>query len=243
MRGEVGGQTTGSSDTAAEAARRVSSFPYFSSGSKAVDELLGGGYRAGRLTEVFGRSNSGKTQLAMQAALVAARGGNRSLFIDTEGSFRPERMEEMARARGWKAEGLLEKVVYVRSDSSAEQMETIRKMNSRGATASCALVIIDTLTRNFSVDLPGRSNLSSRQGALDVHLSEMARDAYLRGRAYLLTNRVTFGTLHDVGVGGRTVEQLVHSSVRLEKEGGRIRATALPSGRSVVTEVGTAGVA
>lgn len=228
--------------TAEEAVKRVASFPFFGTGSKAIDGLLGRGYRAGRLTEVFGRSNSGKTQLAMQAALLAAKDGARALFIDTEGTFRPERLEQMAKARGWDPTGLLERIVYVRSDSSSEQMETVRGMNDRQATAGCAFVAVDTLTRNFSVELPGRSNLSSRQAALNVHLSEMSRDAYLNGRAYLLTNRVTFGTTHDISIGGRTVEQLVHASLRLGREGSSVKATLTTTGESVLAGIGPAGV-
>ena len=229
-------------ETAGDTIRHVSSFPFHSTGSASIDKLLGGGYRAGTLTELFGSSNSGKTQLAMQAALIAARDGMESLYIDTEGAFRPERVEEIARARGWKMDGVLERMVYARCDSSSEQMEAVRKMGSRHATSACKLVIIDTLTRNFSIDLPGRGNLSSRQGALDVHLSEMARDAYLNGRAYVLTNRVTFGATRDVGIGGKTVEQLVSTSVLLEKAQDKIKATLIPSGDSTTASVGQFGV-
>ena len=227
---------------AGDAVRRVTTFAFHRTGSAKFDALLGGGFRAGTLTEVFGRSNSGKSQLAMQAALVAARGGQKSLYIDTEGAFRPERVEEIARVRGWETEGVLEKIVYVRSDSSSEQTETVKRMSSRTATSGCKLVIVDTLTRNFSLDLPGRSNLSSRQGALDVHLSEMARDAYLSGRAYVLTNRVTFGGARDVGIGGRTVEQLVGDSVLLERVQDGIRATLISTGDSATVLIGPYGV-
>jgi DNA repair protein RadA len=242
VRAGVRGMTSGLWEAADESARRVSSFRFFSSGSPTIDRLLGGGYRAGRIIELFGRSNTGKTQLAMQAVLAAARAGVRSLYVDTEGAFRPERLEEMARARGWEIDGLLEQIAYIRSDSSSEQMETVRRMAVRPATARCELVVVDTLTRNFSVELPGRSNLSSRQAALDVHLSEMARDAYLNGRAYLLTNRVTFGTSHDVGIGGRTVEQLVHASVMLERDEARVKATLMPKGENVTTRMSAEGV-
>ena len=194
------------------------------------------------MTEIFGRSNSGKTQLAMQAALLAARSGRKSLYVATEGSFRPETVESRAEARGWDPRGLLEEMVYVRSDTISEQMEAVRRMGARPATSLCSLVIIDTLTRNFSVELPGRSNLSTRQGALNVHLSEMARDAYLNGRAYLLTNRVTFGAVHDVSIGGKTVEQLVHASVRLDRVGTSVRATLVPGGESTVANLGPRGV-
>lgn len=236
------GETAGSVEAADESVRRVASFPFFGSGSERLDSLLGGGYRAGTLTEVFGRSNSGKSQLAMQAALEAGRVGHRTFYLDTEGSFRPERLEQIAFARGWETRGLLERVLYVRCDSAAEQMEAVRRMQGRAATSSCRLVVIDTLTRNFSVELPGSSNMASRQGAIDVHLSEMARDAYINGRAYLLTNRVTFGPTHDVGIGGRTVEQMVNASVLLERSGSRVRATRSGVEEPAELEVSEAGV-
>lgn len=239
---EAGVETEGSVETADASVAKVKSFPFFGSGSKSLDSLLGGGYRAGTLTEIFGRSSSGKSQLAMQAALEAGRLGHRTLYLDTEGSFRPERLEQIALARGWDTGGLLERVVYARSDSAAEQMEAVRRMQGRAATTACRLVVVDTLTRNFSVELPGRSNMASRQGAIDVHLSEMARDAYINGRAYVLTNRVTFGPTRDVGIGGRTVEQMVNASIMLEREGTRVKATRIGTGRSARLEIGESGV-
>jgi DNA repair protein RadA len=233
---------TGDSVSGSEALKRNSEFRFYGSGSGALDRLLEGGYREGRVVEFFGRSGSGKTQIAMQAALSAARAGVRVLYVDSEGTFRPERVEGMASARGWDSAGLLDRVIYLRTDSSSEQMEAIRRMSKREATSECKLVVVDTLTRNFTVDLPGRSNLPSRQGALDVHLSEMARDAFLNARAYVLTNRVTFGATGDVGIGGRTVEQLVHASIRLNREGDRVRATNISSGESVLAGFGEAGI-
>jgi DNA repair protein RadA len=194
------------------------------------------------MVELHGRSNTGKTQLAMQAVLCAAWRGKKALFIDTEGTFRPERLEGMAEARGWDPTGILERIVYLRTDSFVEQMETVAKMKVRKATAACSLVVVDTLTRNFTIGLPGRSNLAERQGSLDVYLSEIARDAYLNGRAYLLTNRVTFGPSHDVAIGGRTVEQMVHVSILLERDGGSVKATNLSTGQSVLALMSKAGV-
>ncbi|HYC12052.1 MAG TPA: AAA family ATPase, partial [Nitrososphaerales archaeon] len=170
--------------------RRSRAHGYCSSGSKAIDEVLGGGFRAGSLAVVFGKANSGKSQLAMQAVLCAARAGADSLYVDTEGAFRPERVEEMALARGWASEPLLSRITYLRCDSAAQQAESVRRMQTWTRTASCRLVVVDTVTKNFSIDLPGNENLPGRQGALGAYLSEMARDAFLNGRAYLLTNRV-----------------------------------------------------
>ena len=214
----------------AAAVEKASSLPYFATGSARLDALLGGGYRAGRLVEVFGSSNSGKTQLAMQAALMAASRGVRSLYVDTEGSFRPERIEQMAVARGLEPSPILEKVVYLRAASMAEQREVAAGVSRASAFASCRVVIVDSLTKNFTLELPGRSNLAARQGALGAYLSEMARDAFLHSRAYVLTNRVTFGAKLDVGIGGRTVEQLVHRSLRLERAGDTVRLTDAAGG-------------
>jgi len=242
MNRRSGDKTSSSVESAEAAMKRLASFPTFATGSKSLDALLGGGYKGGTITLLYGRSNSGKTQVAMQSAMLCAQSGRTSLFVDTEGSFRPERVEEMARARGLEPGGILNRIVYARCDSASEQMETVRMMPTRRATSSAGLVVVDTLTRNFTLEFPGKPNLSSRQEALNVHLSEMARDGYLNGRAYLLTNRVTFGNQQDVGIGGRTVDQLVHRTVLLEREGVKVRATDIGSRKRALAEVSATGV-
>ena len=197
---------------------RLSSVRRLSSGSVRLDSLLGGGYAPGMLVELFGRSNSGKSQAAMQAVAVAAMGGQSAVYIDSEGAFRPERVKSIAAARGSREEELLDRIVYVRVRTAAAQMDAVRALAGRHETAGCRLVVVDTLTRNFTLDYPGGTNLARRQGALDVHLSEMARDAVLHCRSYLLTNRVTFGSSGDTSIGGSTLGQLVHASIQLAKQ-------------------------
>jgi RecA/RadA recombinase len=225
------------------ALKRSSSFLVYSSLSRTVDGLLGGGYRAGTVTEIYGKSNTGKTQLTMQAVMAAASMGQGALFIDTEGAFRPERIESMASQRGWNPREILGRVVYLRATDSTQQREVIRRLNEREATSSCGLVAIDTLTANFSLDYPGSANLPRRQGAVDVHLSEIARDSYINGRAYILANRVVSqqdGT--ETHVGGRTVEQMVHRSMHLVRQGDGIRVTLQGPGRHSATAIlGAAG--
>lgn len=203
--------------SASDAVRKALAFRWWTSGSPAIDGLLGGGFREGRVIEVHGRSGSGKSQLAMQTVLSAARLGAKTLYVDSEGAFRPERLQSMAEARGWKETEFLDRIGYVRTDSSSEQMDLVRRMSKRDSTAQCRVVVVDTLTRSFALEMPGRTNAPARQGALDLHLSEMSRDAYLNSRAYVVTDRVTFGQSGDTMIGGRTVRQLVHASVTLER--------------------------
>ncbi|MBI3859288.1 MAG: hypothetical protein HY296_03480 [Thaumarchaeota archaeon] len=226
-----------------EALAEARSAPFIGTGSRGLDALLGGGYRVGRVVAYFGKSGTGKTQIAMQAALMGAREGKMVAFLDTEGSFRPERVESIAERRGWEASGALERIVYLRTSSAAEQVDAIRRMGTRGVTSPCELVVVDTLTRNFSLDLPGSANMMGRQEALGVHLSEMARDAEVGRRAYVLTNRVTFGAGDsEVSVGGTTVNQLVHDSVRLRRTGSGLEATSLGSGDAVGLTLGPIGI-
>lgn len=214
--------------------KRLASLPSFSSGSKGFDQILGGGLRSGRVVEVFGKSNSGKTQLAMQATLMVAGAGRTAVFIDCEGTFRPERVERMAKARGQDVRGLLDRIEYLRVRTAAAQADAVRALAKSKETSQAVLVVLDTFTRNFSLDYPGRANLPRRQGALDVHLSEIARDAFLNGRAYLLANRVTFSqTAGETRIGGRTMEQLVHMSLHLERDRGETKITDVSDGRSL----------
>jgi DNA repair protein RadA len=224
----------GETISAREALERLSAFPTFTSGSPAIDGLLDGGFRAGRVVEVYGSSGSGKTQLAMQTALGVAASGEKVVFIDTEGSFRPERVLAMADARSKSTEGLLDRISYVRVDTAAGQMDAVRAIAKRKETSTAKFVAIDTFTRNFTLDFPGHSNLQSRQGALDLVLSEIARDAFLHGRAYMLANRVTFSEAEgEARIGGRTMEQLVHCSLHLQKTGDGVTATRTSDHKTV----------
>ena len=209
-----------------------------------MDRLLGGGYRSGTATEVFGKSNSGKTQLTMQAVMSVAHAGQSALFIDTEGAFRPERIEGMAAARGWDTGEILNRIVYIRAADSTQQREVIRRLGEQSGTAACRLVAVDTLTANFSLDYPGSQNLPRRQGAIDAHLSEISRDAFLNGRAYVLANRVVLSREgSEAHVGGRTVDQMVHRAVYLQREGNGVRAKLVgEAGNGLLATLGPSGV-
>jgi DNA repair protein RadA len=212
----------------------MSGWGFLPTGSSALDQLLGGGFKTGTSCEVYGESNSGKTQLAMQAAMCAAHQGFRSLYIDTEGTFRPERIEEMALDRGWDSWQVLRRISYLRAVDSTQQVDAIRRLAKGNAEvgeltkekngespSSYRMVVIDTLTKNFTLDYPGRLGLPRRQGAIDLHLAEIARDAFLNKRAYVLANRVTFASERKVQhIGGLTLSQMINNSLSLVRKEG-----------------------
>ena len=96
-----------------------------SSGSSALDELLGGGFETQSICEVFGEFGSGKTQIGHQLAvntlLPLDKGGlaGEVFYIDTEDTFRPERIAQMAEAIGMNPEEALERIHVARAYNSA----------------------------------------------------------------------------------------------------------------------------
>lgn len=209
--------------TVSEALEIARSLGKLSTGSQALDAPLEGGYEEGKITEVFGPSNSGKTQLAIQATVMAAARGWKSVYVDTESTFRPERVAQMAESRGLDAKAALDCVFSVRTRDVEAQSRALKGMVEDPRVSSAKLLVVDTVTKNFSLEFPGRERTGRRQGALGSYLNRMAIDGYLHRRAVLLTNRVVSvtrnGASQDVSVGGLTVERFVSKSIRLRRDG------------------------
>jgi DNA repair protein RadA len=234
--------------TIAEALEVARSLGRLSTGSGGLDALSAGGYEEGKITEVFGASNSGKTQLGIQATVMASARGWKSVYVDTESTFRPERVEQMAESRGIQAKAALDSVYSLRADDVAAQSQVLERMAEDPRVSPAKLVVVDTVTKNFTLEFPGREKTGRRQGALGAYLNRIAIDAYLHRRVVLLTNRVASitvsGTSKDVSVGGLTLERFVSKSIRLRREGGYVSAslehprTAGPPTRCRLSEKG-----
>ena len=198
------------------------------SGSTSIDELLGGGYPVSQVVEIYGESKTGKTQLALQAALVAALKGYDVLYVDTEGTFRPERIDSMGKARGLDSGDALSRIFCVRATDTTTQLGTLNLLGEKRELHNCRMIVVDTLTKNFGLEYPGRTNAPKRQGLLSVYLSNLGRDAFLGRRAVLLTNRVTVVQLgpgsREAHVGGKTVKQMVNLAIHLTRMGSSVRA-------------------
>ncbi|HDN75798.1 MAG TPA: DNA repair and recombination protein RadA, partial [Acidilobales archaeon] len=102
-------------------------------GSRKLDELLGGGVETRTITEFFGEYGTGKTQICMQLAvnvqLPKEKGGleGKALFIDSEGTFRWERVEAMARAVGLDPDKAMSNIIWARAISSDHQMAIVEE--------------------------------------------------------------------------------------------------------------------
>lgn len=167
-------------------------------GSKALDGLLGGGVETQAITEMHGAFGSGKSQLAHQLAvsvqLPKEKGGlgGKAIFIDTEQTFRPERIRQMSEAMGMNPEKAMENIYVARAYNSDHQVLLADKAEEiiKKEKESIRLIIVDSLTSSFRSDYTGRGTLANRQQKLNRHLHQLQKLADVYNVAIYVTNQV-----------------------------------------------------
>ena len=167
-------------------------------GSKNLDDLLGGGgIESKAITEVFGAFGSGKTQvgstLAVNVQLPKDKGGaeGKCVFIDTEGTFRPSRIKQIAEKREMNPENVLKNILVARAFNSDHQillLDKITEMIKDGEPIK--LVIIDSLTAHFRAEFSGRGTLADRQQKLNKYIHNLMKLAEQHNLAVYVTNQV-----------------------------------------------------
>merc|ERR1711991_667737 len=167
-----------------------------STGCTAVDELLGGGIETGSITELFGEFRTGKSQichtLCVTAQMPTSHGGGagKALYIDTEGTFRPERLVAIAERFGLPGEEVLDNVAYARAYTSEHQSELLIQASALMAEQRYALIVVDSAMALYRTDYYGRGELNARQIHLGRYLRSLQRLADEFGVAVVITNQV-----------------------------------------------------
>ncbi len=171
---------------------------YISTGSKSFDELLGGkGFESQAITEFFGEFGSGKTQIVHQMCvnvqLPEEKGGLDShvFYIDTENTFRPDRIKQMAEAYDLDSDEILSKIHVARAYNSSHQMLLVDKVNELSKENPARLLIVDSLTSHFRAEFVGRGALADRQQKLNKHMHDLLRWGDLNNGVVLVTNQVS----------------------------------------------------
>jgi len=165
-------------------------------GSQALDELLGGGVETQSITEAYGPFGSGKSQIGFQLSvnvqLPPDKGGLNAncLFIDTEATFRPERISQIAIALGLDSNQTLKNIYVARAYNSDHEIFLVEKANEIIENKKIRLLIIDSLTSHFRADYVGRGELAPRQQKLNKLLHNLQRLADSMNLAVFVTNQV-----------------------------------------------------
>jgi DNA repair protein RadA len=212
---------------------------HISTGSAEFDKLVGGGIETKSIFEAFGEFGSAKSQLAFQLAVNAQLsvedGGldGTVVFIDTEGTFRPERIKQISIAKGLDPETALKNIMVARAYTSDHQMllvDKIRELIRDGMPIK--LVIVDSLTALFRAEYIGRGTLSDRQQKINRHMHNLQKLADNYNIAIYVTNQVMakpdifFGN-PTVAIGGHVLAHTSTYRVYLRKSKGEKRIARL----------------
>ena len=198
-------------------------------GIAAVDCMLGGGIPPGIIVDVFGSHGTGKTQIMMQAAARFAACGRRVLFVDTAGTFRPERVLDMAGTSA-RPEAILDRISVVRVQSVTEQTGVVARLllqqpqTQHGPTTGFDLVAVDSLTDLFSYEYSRYGDLRERNRLFFGYMRGLARLAVHRGVTVMTSNVVR--TSGDVEVENMAAEVDMFAHVRIRLARGEVDSAA-----------------
>jgi len=210
-------------------------------GSKAIDEVLAGGLETQTITEFYGEYGSGKSQLCHQMCvnvqLPTEHGGlnGAALYIDTENTFRTERIIQMAQHMGLNPQEVAKKILFAEAYTSDHQMFLLENADKIIKENNVRLIVVDSLTAHFRSEYLGREMLAERQQKLNKHMHRLIRLARAFNAVAVVTNQVMakpdvfFGdSVHPVG--GHIVAHTSHTRVYLRKSSrGPLRIARLVS--------------
>lgn len=185
-------------ETADTILERRKNITRITTGSKELDALIGGGVESMAITEAFGKFSSGKSQVGFQLAvnvqLPVEKGGcgpdSHVLFIDTESTFRPERIHTLAESAGMDPQQVLRNIHVAKAINSDHQMILADKADEMVRNNNIKLIIVDSMTSHFRSDYVGRGALGERQQKLNKHIHALQKLADQHNLAVYITNQV-----------------------------------------------------
>ncbi len=182
--------------TATEIYKRRQDIGKISTGTNALDTLFDGGIETQAVTEVYGEFGSGKTQLCHTMCVNVQKpkeeGGldGGVLYIDTENTFRPERIVSIAKAKGLDPEKVLERIIVAKAYNSAHQELILQEAGPVIEENKIKLIVVDSAVGLFRAEFLGRGTLSVRQQRLNKFMHLLTRTSEVYNIAALATNQV-----------------------------------------------------
>jgi RecA/RadA recombinase len=164
-----------------------------STGCDSLDQLLFGGIETHAVTEFYGPSGVGKTQLCFTLSAIAAgtEENGKVLYIDTEHKFRPERILSISQARGF-CDNVLSKILYsdiVNSDHQELELQRLVRLLDRKRD-KITLIIVDSVINQYRREFWAPSMLCERQQKLLEFMCLLSTIAQAHGIAVVITNQV-----------------------------------------------------
>ncbi len=220
--------------TAEELLKQRENITRLTTGSKALDALLGGGVESQAILELIGEFGVGKTQichtLCVTVQLPTERGGlaGKALYIDTEGTFRPERTIQIAEGMSLDPETALKNIIVGRAFNSDHQILMVEKADQLVGERDVKLIIVDSLISHFRAEYLGRESLPERQQKLNNYLHRLLRIAEIYNIPIVITNQVVASPDAFLGppnkpAGGNIIAHLSTNRVLIRKGSKNLR--------------------
>ena len=210
-------------------------------GSQALDKIVDGGLETQTITEFYGEYGSGKSQMCHQLCvnvqLPPERGGlnGGALYVDTENTFRLERIVQMAKHAGLDPEEVVKNIIYAEAYTSDHQMFLLENADEIIKNNNIKIIIIDSLTAHFRSEYVGREMLARRQQKLNQHMHKLVALARAFNTVAVVTNQVMakpdvfFGDAVSP-IGGHIVGHTSHTRIYLRRASrGPVRIARLVS--------------
>ncbi|HUT05236.1 MAG TPA: DNA repair and recombination protein RadA [Nitrosopumilaceae archaeon] len=182
--------------SASEIYKRRQDIGKITTGTNCLDTLFDGGIETQALTEVYGEFGCGKTQLCLTMCVQVQKPkeegglGGGAIYIDTENTFRPERIVSIANANGMDPQKVLDNIIVARAYNSAHQTLILEEVGSLIEENNIKLIIVDSAVGLFRAEYLGRGTLSTRQQKLNHFVHLLSRIAETYNCAALATNQV-----------------------------------------------------
>lgn len=216
--------------SASEIYKRRKAVDRITTGSNNLDDLLAGGVETQAVTEFYGEFGSGKTQichtLCVTTQIPKDKGGLGShvVYVDTENTFRPERISEIASGRGLDPDTILDGIIVAKAFNSSHQELIVGELGSQVRNWGVKLVIVDSAVAHYRAEFLGRGTLSERQQRLNRFMHALVRTAEVYNLAVVVTNQVqsspdTFFGDPTRATGGHVVAHTSTYRIYLRKSG------------------------
>jgi len=195
-----------------------------STGIKKLDNYLGGGIKGGIITDIFGASGTGKTQLTMQISINSLLNGNQVLFQDTTGQFRPERMLELIKIRNLET-NLLDRVKVGRVTNSSEQIQLLSKIKDQ----DFSLVVIDNVSDLFSFEYGKEEQNLEKNVTFMQYMHELSLISIQKKLPIVVTNIIR--KIDDLEIENldKSISMFTHMKIKLLKTGKKYSCEIFPS--------------
>jgi DNA repair protein RadA len=185
-------------ETGEELLKKRQNIQKISVGNESFNKLMGGGFETSAITEAYGNYGSGKTQIGhilsvnVQKSIEDGGADGVAVYIDTENTFRPERIQELAKGAGLDPDIVLKNIRVARAFNSDHQMLLAEKVDDliKKQGLNVKLVVVDSLTAHFRAEFIGRGTLAERQQKLNKHMHTLAKIANNNNICVFVTNQV-----------------------------------------------------